>query len=267
MTGIYDCFGYGEGYDVPFPERYRLIRAAGFECVMLWWSDRFGRGEGYRQDARYAAEAGLAVENLHAPVHQQHDLSRDTLQGREVYAQYRQCVEDCAAQGVSTVVVHLPADEHPLQPLGLERLKSLVALAEDRGVQLAFENLRNLALVLETFPSRYVGFCYDSCHHHNYAAGQDLLAQYGGRLMAVHLHDNGGAHNQHRLPLDGDIDWAEGMRRLAQTGYQGATSLEPMNWDYGQLTIRQFLSLAQEKASALDRMRATAKAQHLRSRA
>ena len=176
-------------------------------------------------------------------------------------------MEDCAAQGVSTVVVHLPADEHPLQPLGLERLKSLVALAEDRSVQLAFENLRNLrslALVLETFPSRYVGFCYDSCHHHNYAAGQDLLAQYGGRLMAVHLHDNGGAHNQHRLPLDGDIDWGEIMGRLAQTGYRGATSLEPMNWDYGQLTMGQFLALAQEKASALDRMRADAKAQLLR---
>lgn len=49
--GIYDCFGYGPGYDVPFPERYRLIKEAGFDCVMLWWSDRFGRGEGYRKDA------------------------------------------------------------------------------------------------------------------------------------------------------------------------------------------------------------------------
>ena len=262
MTGIYDCFGYGEGYDVPFPERYRLIREAGFDCVMLWWSDRFGRGEGYRQDTWYAAEAGLAVENLHAPVHQQHDLSRDTLQGGEVYAQYRQCVEDCAANQVPTVVVHLPADEHPLQPLGLERLTRLVALAEDRGVRLAFENLRNLrnlALTLATFPSPHVGFCYDSCHHHNYAAGEDLPARYGGRLMAVHLHDNGGAHNQHRLPLDGDIDWAEVMLRLARTGYQGATSLEPMNWDYRQLTIRQFLSLAQERAQALDAMRAAAR--------
>ena len=85
-------------------------------------------------------------------------------------------------------VEHLPADEHPLQPLGLERLKSLVALAEDRGVQLAFENLRNLrnlSLVLETFPFRCVGFCYDSCHHRNYAAGQDLLAQYGGAGSVV----------------------------------------------------------------------------------
>ena len=45
MTGIYDCFGYGPGYDVSFEERYKLIRNAGFDCVMLWWSDQFGRGD------------------------------------------------------------------------------------------------------------------------------------------------------------------------------------------------------------------------------
>lgn len=46
MIGIYDCFGYGPGYTVSFEERYKLIRKAGFDCVMLWWSDQFGRGDG-----------------------------------------------------------------------------------------------------------------------------------------------------------------------------------------------------------------------------
>ncbi len=69
MTGIYDCFGYGPGYDVSFEERYKLIRNAGFDCVMLWWSDRFGRGDGYQEDVKLAGNAGLSVENIHAPVH------------------------------------------------------------------------------------------------------------------------------------------------------------------------------------------------------
>ena len=30
MTGIYDCFGYGSGYDVSFEERYKLIRKSEF---------------------------------------------------------------------------------------------------------------------------------------------------------------------------------------------------------------------------------------------
>lgn len=97
MTGIYDCFGYGPGYEVSFEERYRLIADAGFDCVMLWWSDRFGRGDGYREDARLAANAGLRVENIHAPVHEQNCLSADNLGGESVLQAYLQCVEDCAS--------------------------------------------------------------------------------------------------------------------------------------------------------------------------
>ena len=86
MIGIYDCFGYGAGYDVPFSERYKLIKAAGFDCVMLWWSDQFGRGEGYEKDADLARDAGLLIENMHAPVHEQNDLSSDNLQGEHLFS-------------------------------------------------------------------------------------------------------------------------------------------------------------------------------------
>lgn len=133
MIGIYDCFGYGDGYEVPFDERYKLIKDAGFDSVMLWWSDKFGRGNGYQEDVKFARNAGLYIENI----------------------------------------------------------------------QIAFENidnLQNLALVLNRFPMKNVGFCYDSCHHINYASNEDLLKLYGDRLMALHLQDNGGLHNQHQLP-------------------------------------------------------------------
>ena len=58
MIGIYDCFGYGLGYDVSFEERYRLIKEAGFDCVMLWWSDKFGRGIGYQREVSFSRNAG-----------------------------------------------------------------------------------------------------------------------------------------------------------------------------------------------------------------
>ena len=80
MTGIYDCFGYGFGYDVSFSERYKIIEDCGFDCVMLWWSDKFGRGEGYEKDADLARYAGLQIENMHAPVHEQNNLSLDNEQ-------------------------------------------------------------------------------------------------------------------------------------------------------------------------------------------
>lgn len=258
MLGIYDCFGYGPGYDVSFEERYRLIENAGFDCVMLWWSDKFGRGSGYQKDVEYARNAGLYIENIHAPVHEQNYLSLDTMDGESVLQSYLQCVKDCFAFDISTMVIHLPNDEHPINNLGMKRLEIIIEEAEKYDIQIAFENLsniQNLTLVLSSFPSPNVGYCYDSCHHINYAPNDDLLKLYGNRLMALHLQDNGGKHNQHQLPLDGNIDWVTVMGKISLTGYQGATTLEPMNWDYENLSIQQFLGLAYQRAKEIDDMR------------
>ena len=257
MTGIYDCFGYGPGYDVPFSERYKLIKAAGFDCVMLWWSDRFGRGKGYQEDACLARDAGLQIENMHAPVHEQNDLSLDNEQGQQVFHDYLQCVEDCYTHRIPTVVIHLPDDTFPLSETGNGRLDRIIDRAGELGVSIAFENLRNirnLASVLSRVAFPHVGYCYDSCHHLNYAPGTDLLALYGKRLKALHLQDNGGSRNQHQLPFDGGINWSGVMEKIKKTGYSGAITLEPMNWDYTRLGIQEFLALAYEKAKKLEQM-------------
>lgn len=254
MIGIYDCFGYGQGYDVPFEERYKLIKQAGFDCVMLWWSDQFGRGTGYQEDVHFARNAGLHIENIHTPVHEQNCLSLDNLDGENVFQSYLQCIQDCFEYKISTMVIHLPDDAHPVNRLGIKRVEKIMYEAERLDVQIAFENLgnlQNLALVLDTFSSQNAGFCYDSCHHINFAPREDLLERYGNRLMALHLHDNGGKYNQHQLPFDGNIDWVDVMKKIEHTGYQGAVTLEPMNWDYENLTIHQFLDLAYQKAKRL----------------
>ncbi len=258
MIGIYDCFGYGPGYDVSFAERYRRIKSAGFDCVMLWWSDQFGRGSGYQEDVLFARNAGLYIENIHAPVHEQNFLSLDNLNGESVYQTYLQCVKDCSTFSIPTIIIHLPDDAYRVNDLGLERLGRLIEKAEESHIQIAFENLnnlQNLALVLDTFHAENVGFCYDSCHHINYAPHDDLLNSYGDRLLALHLQDNGGKHNQHQLPFDGTIDWLTVMRRISLTGYKGATTLEPMNWDYENLSMQQFLNLAYQRARKIDDMR------------
>lgn len=45
MISIYDWFGY----NVPIEDRYKYIKAAGFDGVLLWWSSDFGRGEEYKK--------------------------------------------------------------------------------------------------------------------------------------------------------------------------------------------------------------------------
>lgn len=254
MLGIYDCFGY----DVPFENRYQLIKAAGFDSVMLWWSDRFGRGEGYQKDVRYARDAGLFIENIHAPVHEQDFLSMNNQDGESVFQSYLQCVKDCFDYAIDTMVIHLPSDDYPINALGLERIEIIIRNAEESQVKVAFENLRNiqnLDFVLRSVSSENAGFCYDSCHHKNYAPDIDLLERYRNRLMALHLHDNGGRRGQHQLPFDGSIDWEAVVKKIANTGYKGTTALEPMNWGYENLSIRKFLSRAHQTVRKLNTIR------------
>jgi len=62
MITIYDWFGY----NLSMKERYQLIKETGFEGVLLWWSNGFGRDcyglNDYRKGPGIAREAGLFVD-------------------------------------------------------------------------------------------------------------------------------------------------------------------------------------------------------------
>lgn len=250
MISIYDWFGY----NIPIKDRYKYIKAAGFDGVLLWWSSDFGRGEDYKEGAQLARNAGLTVENIHTPILQQDNLFMDNLDGESSFNCYMQCIRDCADYEIPTMVVHLPDNKYPVNALGLERIRQMAAMAEELNINIAMENLRNLQnvmVVLDTIHSPKVGFCYDCCHHANYSAEYDLLAKYGNCLMAIHLHDNGGMRGQHQLPFDGNIDWEVVMKKIAGTGYQGSIALEPMNWGYEDFGIEEFLKRAYKKAKRL----------------
>lgn len=258
MLSIFDWFGY----QLTMEERYRLIKKAGFSQVMILWGQRLGRGIDFRLAPEIAREAGLTIENIHAPTAGQQDLWQSGLKGEDVFRCYLQCLQDCREFEIPTLVLHLPADDFPLSKRGLNRMERLVDRAELLGVNIALENLQNtqnLAAVFGAIDSPNLGFCYDCCHHYNDAPEVDLLGLYGNRLMGLHLHDNGGASRsccvQHRLPFDGDLPWKDIMGQVHGTGYKGATALEPMYWDYQELPPDVFLYRAFEKAKHLDNLR------------
>ncbi|MEZ4627356.1 MAG: TIM barrel protein [Eubacteriales bacterium] len=103
-----------------------------------------------------------------------------------------------------------------------------------------------------------VGFCYDCSHHFHFYPTVDLLAKFGSRLMALHLHDYDDAdevYRTHRLPFDGVIDWASAMAPISQSRYQGTIAIEAMNWEYEMFLIEQFLHEAYQRAKRLEALR------------
>lgn len=263
MISIYDWFGY----DVSISERYNLIKKAGFDGVMLWWSNGFGRDiDGFNEYLKgpdLARKAGLHVENIHAPVENQNKLWEDNLDGSALQACYLKCIEDCSNFEIPTIVIHLPNNDHMCNTLGLGRINEIFEKAEKKNINIAFENMRNLNnldFIFEKVQSSRIGFCYDAGHHNRHYSDIDLLSKYGSKLKAIHLHDNNGKHAEHGLPFDGSLDWNIIMRNLANQNYQGNVAIEAMNWEYEHLTIEDFLTEAYKRARKLERMMINEKA-------
>ena len=252
--GIYVWFGY----DLSVEESLRRIRATGFDQVLLWWGETEGQLPLSAQpDA--ARRLGLTVENAHAPFGGCNRLWLPGEEGDWYADQLVACLAGCAGAGVPALVVHLTdgANPPPCSSLGLERLRRVADAAQRHGVTLLLENLRHAAhlrAALDTLDA--VRFCYDSGHHHGWCAEQPYLEDYGSRLGGLHLHDNDGSRDAHRLPFDGTIDWPGLAKKLRESGYGGGISLEVQATanDERHFDAEEFLSRAWASADRVRRL-------------
>lgn len=256
MITIFDWFGY----DIPYAERYRLIKEAGFNGVLLYWSNELGNND-YKQNPELARQEGLFVENVHTPYLTINNLWLDNLSGNEITDYLLQCVDDCHQCEIPTMIVHLTGGDNPpiLNELGINRIKKIIERAERKCVNVALENLRepeNLKYVFDSINSRRLGFCFDSGHQNCYSKHIDLLSMYGDKLMALHLHDNDESDDQHLVPFDGNIDWNEVIKKLNEIRYNGPIALEIMNMGYEHIKEPgEFLAIAFERAKRLKDLR------------
>jgi sugar phosphate isomerase/epimerase len=265
MLSIFNWFGYRELEREGFEKIFRLIQQAGFEGVLIWW-DEIENIPDYRDAPALARRAGLFVENMHTQFNEANRIWEDSAAGQALFEYYLRCVDDCAQFEIPTMVVHSirRGSPPPASELGMERFARVIDRAERKGVNVALENQRSpeqltrVPLLLERFGSPRFGLCYDSGHHNARelrAPEADMLARFGHRLMALHLHDNDGADDQHLLPFDGTTDWAAQMRAIAQTGYAGPTALEVVNEGCRDKSPEEFLALAYERARRLEALR------------
>jgi sugar phosphate isomerase/epimerase len=194
---------------------------------------------------------GLALHSIHAHFEGRapgSDLaSPEETTRRESLALYRGGLAALSRLGGAILVTHhiaIPSPESEPEAHARRReafvasLRELARVAADLGVQLAIENggsgwradvthLRALLAdaggpVAAVRPApQALGLCLDTGHRHlqgDVAAGIRLA---GPALSTLHIHDNFGARDEHRMPPDGTIDWPSVVRALRETGYAG----------------------------------------------
>lgn len=254
MVGI----STGNGYPIPFENRYPLFKNAGFDSIMLWW----GNDEmATRVDRIWLAKAfDLYIKNAHASTNDLNALWLDGVEGNLTCNRLLHEIDDCAEFGIKTLVVHLTngSTPPPVSATGMNRVEHLVRLAEDGGVKLAFENVlvpQHLQAVLDHFTSPSVGLCYDTGHEHCFTPNMDWLSLYGDRVFALHLHDNDGTADNHLIPFTGTIDWDRKLAAIAASSYAGSITVEAefrSGGQYESVGLEHFLQSAYKSGRRIE---------------
>ena len=62
----------------------------------------------------------------------------------------------------------------------------------------------------------------------------DVIRRLGGNIVALHLNDNDGMTDQHKIPMTGNIDWKDLMDALDEIGYSGYYNMEIALGHFGE---------------------------------
>lgn len=235
-----------------------LIRAAGFESTFVCYRDDALTGK----VAEAAAKQGLCLETLHAPFGHINDLWLPGEGGEGMLRELTDCADACARYGIPVMVVHISSGIHAphVNDLGHARFDRLVEHAGKVGVTIAFENQRklaNIAFLFELYADcAHVGFCWDCGHEKCFAGGREYMPLFGGKTVALHVHDNccRDGCDDHLLPFDGGIDYSRFAEHLRRNRFAGTLMLETMpehNHRYDDLSHEAFFALAYERAARL----------------
>lgn len=243
-------------------ERLRLIADSGFTHVH--WCEDWNNARSYAAAkaarlARLLDAAGLACIDVHGTATAEINLFvEDEAARARAAALVRDRVEFCARAGGDAVVLHVPSGELAVErALGAaEALEDLIAFARAKGVRLAAENggaasRSALEALFDRFGPDALGFCFDSGHA-NIEGTMGSVERHGSRLAALHLADNDGERDLHRLPFDGTVPWERAMRAIREAGYAKPVCLEVTRRHYPvKMPLDTFVREAHARAARL----------------
>ena len=250
------------------PEPYlRRIAEAGF--THIHWAHHFNTDFMYgdseiEQIAWWLEDYGLTLLNVHGSVGFEKNYSSLLEYERQAGVDLiRNRIDFAARLSASVVILHLPIKPETIRDQAFwdqvsRSFEDVSRFAYERGVRIAIENRPAddfiwLRMLLNRFDSDLMGLCYDAGHGNIGPCGLVHLDALRDRLLAIHLHDNDGAGDQHDLPFSGTVAWQKLIPLLAGSAYQGPITIESNIRGY-DMTDDVFLEKAYEAGLALDRM-------------
>lgn len=285
MTGDITRFG-----DIEFA--LRLIKELGFEAADLTMFDVEGfwlrnkelfNGDIYanaRRIKKIAEEINLPIVQAHTPFHVY--VKGDEKYNAEMLETQKMCIEIAGIIGIAHVVIHpvMNADDE----FNKKFFDKLLPLAKKNNVIITTENMwewqkgaphcdyttcstpESFLRLLEHINHPNLKACVDVGHAQMFnsfdqsISPKKMIEKLGKKYcVALHLHDNDGVHDLHKVPFEGVINWDEIYEGLVNINYEEnliTETLCPHDYtfeDCKALWIRQRAAVDTIKAEILRR--------------
>lgn len=206
------------GYKIDYKKRARMIKDAGFDCVITNADKSLNKQNGsIKKQVKLFKKVGLKLSSLHMSYKDKElkEFFLDSKIGNKLEKKLIKDLKIAKKYRFKCVVVHL---KEKFSEIGIKRLERILKVCEQIEVPLAIENIDYQDLfkkVFEKIDNKYLMFCYDSGHNNCFDSYYNYLEKYGNKLICLHLHDNDGLDDLHTLNKFGTIDWENVAQKLA----------------------------------------------------
>ena len=241
-------------YGVYGNDKYRKIKDSGYDCIDYQnfaniKSDFFNLPEDEFADElaserKHIESLGLTVHQAHAPWIWGEGRDHTPCERENWLKAVKKAIRGTVILGAEKLVLHalMPYDDtdqccSEVVMLNEEFIASVADYAKEYGVTVCLENLpfpkhpvssvKEVCDMVDKLGRDNLGVCLDTGHAAIYDTDVAAAVRYiGGRLRALHIHDNMGDADSHLIPGDGVIDWSAFAEALSEVGYSGELSLE-----------------------------------------
>jgi len=222
-----------------YADRFKMARDVGFEAVQAYTTPDQHEAEEIK---KAADAAGIKIDSVMNEGHWQWPLSSsDPVVVEKSLNAMRTSLHNAKLWGCYSVLL-VPAVVNPQTGYrdawtrSQTEIRKLIPLAEELQIVIAMEEVWNkfllspleMATYVDEFKSPWIKVWFDVGNVVLYGYPQDWIRTLGKRIVELHLKDFKRLEDGYKWVNlgDGDINWPEVRKALAEIGYQGTATTE-----------------------------------------
>jgi len=227
-------------------EALNLISETEIKYIELWYYNDLTNSE--KIISEFASSHNMVFWSLHAPFGKELDISHlDSSLRKLAVKEILKSMKIAYHYGCECLIIHPSSNfydnveqyENSKRSL-IESLSELEHYALDLDIRILVENMlskpglyrvgilvKELREIIEEGGFEAVGICLDTGHsNYNGLSPSEEALIAGDLLGSIHLNDNDGTSDSHKVPGEGTINWEKFTEALRKLKYQNVIVLE-----------------------------------------